>query len=259
MSRRKERDTTRELIPVTDDHGVLRRLAVRANLVWLAGHQRDVAARESATGKALTGMPVHRSTTPSLPGMLDTADLSGEIAEKLNGLIRELLDRDWTPTAESEADRWMQAAKRWDQEVWDDREALDWYDSTTELRKRAERLLGPDAHGKWLGPCPVPSCPGDVRMGDDQHAAVCPECGGFVTREEQREYILEEFDGRLMTSSELATALTTVGAEVPYSTLRRWIATGVVPEAEEGLYRFHDAFTRASNRTTRVRLGGDAA
>lgn len=274
MSRRKERDIVRDLMPATDDRGILRRLTVRANLVWLAGHQRDVAAREAGSGKALTGMPVHRSMTPSLPGMLDVADLSGDIARKLNDLVEILVkERDWTPTAEAEADRWMQAAKRWDQELWDEREALDWYGSTTDLRKRAERLLGPDAHGRWLGPCPVPSCPGEVRMGDDQHAAVCPECQGFVTREQQREYILEEFDGRLMTRSELATALTTVGAEVPYSTLCRWVATGIVPEYIEwqewmgfpfiappsGLYWFRDAFTRAAKRATRVRVGGFAA
>lgn len=275
MSRRKERrqEEIRALMPATDDRGVLRRLSVRANLVWLAGHQRDVAAREAGSGKALTGMPMHRSMTPSLPGMLDVADLSGDIARKLNELIRELLERDWTPTAEHEADRWMQAARRWDQEFWTEHEALDWYDTTTDLRRRAERVLGPDAHGRWLGPCPVPSCPGEVRMGDDQHAAVCSECGGFVTREQQAEYIREEFDGRLMTRSELATALTTVGAEVPYSTLCRWIATGALPEHIEwqewmgfpfiappsGLYWFRDAFTRAAKRTTRVRVEGDAA
>lgn len=274
MSRRKERDTIRDLMPTADDHGILRRLAVRANLVWLAGHQRDVAAREAASGKALTGMPVHRSTEPRLPGALGRPDLSGDIARKLNDLVEVLVkERDWTPTAHAEADRWMQAAKRWDQELWDDREVLDWYDTTTDLRRRAERVLGPDAHGRWLGPCPVPSCPGEVRMGDDQHAAVCAECGGFVTREQQQQYVAEEFDGRLMTSSELATALTTVGAEVPYSTLRRWIATGALPEHVEwqewmgfpfvpptsGLYWFRDAFTRAAKRATRVRLGGFAA
>jgi hypothetical protein len=276
MSRRKQQrqEEIRTLMPATDDHGTLRRLAVRANLVWLAGHQRDVAAREAGTGKALTGMPVHRSTAPTLPGALNGPDLSGDIARKLTALVQELvLERDWTPTAEGEADRWMQAARRWDQELWTEREVLDWYDDTTELRRRAERVLGPDAHGRWLGPCPVPDCVGEVRMGDDQAAAVCAECGGFVTRGQQRQFILEEFDDRLMSRSELATALVTVGADVPYSSLCRWIATGALPEHIEwqewmgfpfiappsGLYWFRDAFTRAAKRATRVRVEGSAA
>lgn len=263
MSRRKERrqEEIRTLMPATDDHGILRRLAVRANLVWLAGHQRDVAAREASSGKALTGMPVHRSTEPRLPGALSGPDLSGDIARKLAGLIRELLERDWTPNAEADTEtkRWMQAAKRWDQELWTDREVLDWYDDTSELRRRAERVLGPDAHGRWLGPCAVPDCVGEVRMGDDQAAAVCPSCGIFVTREQQHAYILEILSERLMTGSEIVTALVTVGAEVPYSTLRRWITTGSLPEVEPGLHRFGDAFTRAAKRATRVRLRGSAA
>lgn len=262
MSRRKQQrqEEIRTLIPATDDHGTLRRLAVRANLVWLADHQRDVAAREAGTGKALTGMPVHRSTAPTLPGAFNGPDLSGDIARKLTGLVDELiLERDWSPTAEGETDRWMQAARRWDQELWTDREVLDWYDDTTELRRRAERVLGPDAHGRWLGPCPVPDCVGEVRMGDDQAAAVCPDCGGFVTREQQHAYILEMLAERLMTGSEIATALVTVGAEVPYSTLRRWITAGRFPEVEPGLYRFGDAFTLAAKRATRVRLEGSAA
>jgi hypothetical protein len=252
MSRRKERrqEEIRTLMPATDDHGTLRRLAVRANLVWLAGHQRDVAAREAGTGKALTGMPVHRSTAPTLPGALNGPDLSGDIARKLTGLLRELLDRDWTPNAEADTEvkRWLQGARRWDQELWTDHEVLDWYDDSTDLRRRAERVLGPDAHGRWLGPCPVPDCVGEVRMGDDQAAAVCAVCGGFVTREQQIEWLAEEFQQRLMTSSEIASALELTRAPVPYSTLRRWITIGRLPEVETGLYPFKVAFDMATRK-----------
>lgn len=277
MSRRKERrqEEIRTLIPAADDHGTLRRLAVRANLVWLAGHQRDVAAREAGTGKALTGMPVHRSTAPTLPGALNGPDLSGDIARKLTGLLRELLDRDWTPNdeADTEVKRWLQGARRWDQEAWDEREILDWYDSTVDLRRRAERVLGPDAHGRWLGPCPVPDCVGEVRMGDDQAAAVCAVCGGFVTREQQHAYILEMLEDVLMTRSQLVSALKTVNAETSYRTVQSWIARRRLLEHVEwagwmgfpfvtppsGLYRFGDAFTLAAKRATRVRLEGSAA
>jgi hypothetical protein len=267
-------------MPATDDHGTLRRLAVRANLVWLAGHQRDVAAREARAGKALTGMPVHRSTAPTLPGALNMPDLSGDIARKLTELLRELLDRDWTPNveADTEVKRWLQGALRWDQELWTDHEVLDWYDDTTDLRRRAERVLGPDAHGRWLGPCPVPDCVGEVRMGDDQAAAVCAQCGGFVTREQQHAYILEMLEDVLMTVSGITTALKTVNAETPYPTVQSWTRPrGYQPPRllehvewaewmgfpfvtpSSGLYRFGDAFTLAAKRATRVRLEGSAA
>jgi hypothetical protein len=244
-------------------HDGLDRLAIlttRANLMWLAQRQRDVAAREASHGRALTGMPVHRSTEPRLPGVLAGPDLSGDIARALDELVRELMDVDptWTPD-ERETVRWYQAAQVVEKVCPDEHDALAWWDKAADLRARAERTLGPAAAGRFMGWCAVPQCGGEIRMGDDEQAAVCPECKGVVTREQQVAYIVEELDGRLMTRSELATALVTVGADVPYSTLCRWIATGAVPEAEEGLYRFHDAFTRASNRTTRVRLGGDAA
>lgn len=283
MSRRKQQrqEEIRTLIPATDDHSTLRRLAVRANLVWLADHQRDVAAREAGTGKALTGMPVHRSTAPTLPGALNGPDLSGDIARKLTALVDELiLEREWKPgdEANTEAKRWLQAAKAWDQQPWDEREVLDWYDTTTELRRRAERVLGPDAHGRWLGPCPVPDCVGEVRMGDDQAAAVCPDCGGFVTREQQAAYILEMLAERLMTVSQITTALVTVNAPTPYPTVQSWTRPrGYQPPRllehvewqawmgfpfvtpPSGLYRFGDAFTLAAKRATRVRLEGSAA
>lgn len=179
----------------------------------------------------------------------------------LGGLMRDLLERDWTPEADTEVKRWVQAGQRWEHELWTDREVLDWYDTTSDLRRRAERVLGPDAHGRWLGPCPVPECVGEVRMGDDQAAAVCPECGGFVTREQQHAYVLEIMGERLMTLSEIATALVTVGADTPYESVRTWARRGRLTEHEEGsgVYRFLDAFAIAAKRTTRILVRGSAA
>lgn len=262
MSRRRSRSEPMpdEVLVAHDGLDRLSILTTRANLMWLATRQRDVAAREANTGRALTGMPVHRSTEPRLPGVLAGPDLSGEIARALNTLVRELVsvDHEYQPD-ERETVRWYQAAMVVEKVCPNEHDALSWWDTASSLRVRAERALGPSAAGRFMGWCAVPDCPGEIRMGDDETAAVCPECRGIVTREQQVAFIVEEMDQRLMSRSELATALTTVGAEVPYSTLCRWIATGVVPETEPGVYRFHDAFTRAAKRTTRVRLEGSAA
>lgn len=277
MSRRYSRAVAPLLAPAHDGLGGMAVLSARADLSWLARHQRDVAAREAGGGRALTGMPVHRSTEPRLPGALSGPDLSGEIARKLDELVRELLDVGWEAKAEAETGRWYQAALVVEQVCETDMDALAWWDSASGLRARAERALGADAHGRWLGPCPVPSCPGEVRLGDDQAATHCPVCGIFVTREQQHAYILEIMGERVMTLSEITTALVTVGAETPYDTVKSWARRGriaqdvepvwpawpgvpfVVPVVPTGLYRFSDAFTLATRRATRVRVKGLAA
>lgn len=279
MSRRRSRQD-----PIDDEtarahaHDGLDRLAVlttRANLMWLAQRQRDVAAREASHGRALTGMPVHRSTEPRLPGVLSSPDLSGDIARELNTLVKELVsaDHEYQPDP-VETKRWYQAAQVFEKVCTDPHDVLSWWDTAATLRARAERTLGPAAAGRFMGWCAVPQCGGEIRMGDDEQAAVCPECKGVVTREQQVAYIVEELDGRLMTLSTLTTALTTVDAPVPYDTVKSWARRRLLtehiewqawagfpfsPPSGSGLYPFMEAFTRAAKRATRVRVEGSAA
>ncbi|MFD2792572.1 hypothetical protein ACFS27_03325 [Promicromonospora vindobonensis] len=281
MSRRRSRAVAPSVAPAHDALGGLAASSARADLCWLARHQRDVAAREAGTGRALTGMPVHQSTEPRLPGQLDGPDLSGEIARHLDQLVRELLDVGWQADAQTEAGRWLQAAQVVDKVIDTDMDAMAWWDTASGLRARAERVLGPDARGRWLGPCAVPECDGDVRLGDDQTAAVCPQCGVFVTREQQEDYLADAMAERLMSVSELATALTqVVGRVVEYDTVRTWTRTRNAPRGrrlparlherhddgspwrgipwptpDTGLYRFADALTLVARRETRVQLG----
>lgn len=270
---------------VREELGGLAVLSARADLSWLARHQRDVAAREAGSGRALTGMPVHRSTEPRLPGQLDGPDLSGEIARQLDTLKHELLDVGIEVTGKTEAERWLQAALVVDKVIDTELDAMAWWDTASALRARAERVLGPDAHGRWLGLCPVPTCDGDVRLGDDQTATVCEKCGVLVTREQQQDYLTDRLDTRLMSVSDLATALTIVtGRVVEYETVRTWTRTRNAPRGrrlparlherhddgtpwrgipwptpDTGLYSFRDALTLVVRRETRVRVEGSAA
>lgn len=270
---------------VREELGSLAVLSARADLSWLARHQRDVAAREAGSGRALTGMPVHRSTEPRLPGALNLPDLSGEIARNLDTLVHELLDVGVELDAHTEAGRWLQAAQAVDKVIDTEMDAMAWWDVASALRARAERVLGPDARGRWLGLCPVPTCDGDVRLGDDQTATVCEGCGVLVTREQQQAYLAERLDTRLMTIGHLATALTIVaGRLVEYETVRTWTRTRNAPRGrrlparlherhddgtpwrgipwptpDTGLYSFADALTLVARRETRVRLEGSAA
>jgi len=277
MSRRRPtRSETVRPAPayVREELGSLAVLSARADLSWLARHQRDVAARESGSGRALTGMPAHRSTEPRLPGALNLPDLSGDIARQLDTLVHELLDVGVEFDAQTEAGRWLQAAQVVDKVCDTEMDALAWWDTASGLRARAERALGPAAAGRFLGRCSAPGCDGDIRIADDQAAAVCPGCGGFVTRAQQVAYVVEALDGRVMTLSGLATALAAVDAEVPFRTLQTWARRRQITEHIEwqvwrgfpytaptgsGLYPFMEAFTRAAKRATRVRLEGSAA
>jgi len=237
-------------------------LTTRANLLWLANHQRDVAAREAQQGRAFSGMPVYRSTEPSLPGVLSGPDLSGDIARELDALVQQLMDAvpDWQPDPH-ETRRWKDAAGRIEQVCETPQDALAWWDTASALRTRAERALGPAAAGRFMGWCAVPGCDGGIRLADDQDATTCPECETFVTREQQTAYVVEALGDRLMTLSELATALVTVQAETPWRTLQTWARRGQITEHEDGsgMYPFEQAFTRAARRATRVRVEGSAA
>lgn len=268
-----------------EELGGLAVLSARADLSWLARHQRDVAAREAGGGRALTGMPAHRSTEPRLPGALDMPDLSGEIAQQLDTLKHELLDVGIELDAETEAGRWLQAARLVDKVCDTELDALAWWDTASALRARAERVIPDLARGRWLGPCPVPECPGEIRLGDDQTATACGVCGAVITREQQQDYLADRLDTRLMTIGHLATALTIVtGRLVEYETVRTWTRTRNAPRGrrlparlherhddgtpwrgipwptpDTGLYSFTDALTLVARRETRVRVEGSAA
>lgn len=277
MSKRRNRAVAPIPARAHDGMDRLSILTTRANLLWLADRQRDVAAREASTGRALTGMPVHRSTEPRLPGVLSGPDLSGDIARALDGLVRELMDAtpDWTPDP-AETKRWKDAAGRVEQVCETPQDALAWWDVASALRTRAERTLGPAAAGRFMGWCAVPGCGGDIRLADDQDATTCPECGGFVTRAEQTAYVVEELDQRLMTPSEITTALVAVAAPTSFDTVKSWARRGKInppdwetwpgvpytvphPKREDGLYSFLAAFHLATARATIVRLEGQAA
>lgn len=282
MSRRRSRVDEHEMLreATANVHDGMERLSLattRANLVWLASRQRDVAAREASRGSAFTGMPVHRSTEPRMPGVLNGPDLSGDIARALNDLVREVMDADleWVPD-EHETKRWRQAAESLEKVCTGDHEALDWWDTSSTLRARAECMLGPAAAGRFMGWCAVPQCPGEIRLGDDQNAAVCPDCGGFVTREQQTEYVVAELEKTLMTPSQICTALVQLRAEVGYDTVKSWARRGKIhapdwdtwagvphvvphPKREDGLYSFLAAFHLAAGRATMVRVEGKAA
>jgi hypothetical protein len=143
----------------------------------------------------------------------------------------------------------VEVAKRYGHFVSDDdRLSLDFCDEAHELRRKVSGTLAQHLPPRWQGPCPADECPGEIYQRDGMTDAVCRECGRVVGPAEWRAVMEAAFEGRLMESSELASALHVMGHDVPYSTLRRWIATGRIPAAQSGLYRFKDALDMAARK-----------
>jgi hypothetical protein len=97
-----------------------------------------------------------------------------------------------------------------------------------------------------------------VRVGTD---AKCRDCGRIVGRVEWRQIMEAAFADRLMTLSELASALFITDHRVPIETLRTWSkrgakhgdpTRGLVPVyVEPTLYKFADAWALAERRAVR--------
>lgn len=142
-----------------------------------------------------------------------------------------------------------------------ERMALDFLDDCHEMRRLVAGTLASNEPARWAGPCPETECPGELyfRAGTD-HARCC-ECTRMVGPVEWRQIMADAFDSRLMTLSELVSALVITDHKVPIETLRTWAKRGakhgdpnrgLVPVyVEPTLYKFADAYALAERRAER--------
>lgn len=248
-----------------DRHASLDQLAIlgaRDDHLAVAGLLPDLRARlATGGGNALTGLPTGSAETP-LPFDVGVSDLLDDISAHTAYLARTLLDAGVTLTATTATGRLKQAAYEAWRTITTDAEAIALWDTARDLRERAETILGAKVRADWLGPCPTAGCPAEVYLRADQHARVCGECGAVVTRQGQAEHAATELDERLLTLSELASALVVCRVPVPYRTLQTWARRGRIPEHVEwqawrgipyplprsGLYPFAAAYRLACER-----------
>jgi hypothetical protein len=140
----------------------------------------------------------------------------------------------------------------------DDRTAADFADTARDLRRRVRGAIERPEPPAYAGPCPGrgtgDGCPGEIYMPRDREEARCRECGTLVTVDAQRAYLARELDARLMTCSEIVSALVTLGIEVPHATVRTWVHRRRLVEHADGagLYRLADAVTLARARHART-------
>lgn len=226
-------------------------LGARDDLLALADLLPDLRARlATGGGNALTGMPGASAEAP-LPFDVGVSDLLEDIATHLLHLehLVGACARDPRDTARLRAAAYAAGAT-----VHDDADAVAQWDTARALRDRAETILGAKVRADWLGPCPTPGCPAEVYLHADQAARICGSCGTVVTRGGQAQAAAAELDERVMTLSELASALVVTGTPVPYRTLQTWARRGRLPEHVEregersGLYPFAAAYALACER-----------
>lgn len=229
-------------------------LEARDQLLWIATHWPHLrAALQPGGGNALTGMPRHAAEHPA-PINVHIADLMHEIEQETETLALTLLAEtdDWHPTDPSMPALLAQVATRYGH--WtaaDHHTALAFIDWAEDYTHRVRRALEPAEPPKHIGPCPIPMCDGELHLKPGRTSTTCPMCGHEQAWEDQKTWISEQAEQRLMTPLEIASALKVLEIPVPIKTIRSWIDRGRLIEATDGLYRFADARDLAEKRKAR--------
>ena len=159
----------------------------------------------------------------------------------------------------------------------DEKIGLDFCDEAHELRRKVVGTLAQHEPARWQGPCPQDECVGEIYQRAGMTDAVCRECKRVVGPGEWRAIMEAEFDRRLMSWSEVVSALYVTGHAVPKETVATWVkrykaweqdkveaeATGrkvrpqprqcLVPAVRDpDLYHWADAHALAERRTVRT-------
>lgn len=143
-----------------------------------------------------------------------------------------------------------QVAERYGHFTADEHEALDFTDEAHDFRERVRKTLERPAPPAYVGPCRVrgadsAGCGGELYLREGRDGGTCRECGTEFTEDEQRAYVRDALEERLMAPAEIVRALKIVGHEVKPGTVFKWVQRGRLEEAVDGLYRLADALELA--------------
>lgn len=219
-------------------------LEARDQLLWIATHWPHLrAALQPGGGNALTGMPRHAAEHPA-PINVHIADLMHEIEQETETLALTLLAEtdDWQPRDPSMPALLAQVATRYGH--WtaaDHHTALAFINWAEDYTHRVRRALEPGEPPRHIGPCPIPMCDGELHLKAGRTSTTCPLCGHEQAWEDQKEWIGEQFEDRLMTPAEIVSALAVLDTPKHRSVVYGWIKKGHLVEAVDGLYRISDA------------------
>lgn len=228
-------------------------LGARDDWLWIVDHWTDLRARlRPGGGNALNGLPASAENGHA-PIDVHISDLLFEIEETTRFYARILLDETgWEPRTSHMPGLLTDVARRYGHFTADDQMGLGFCDDATELRDKVRRALERPAPPTYMGPCQESGCIGDLYVKPGHTAATCPECGRETGVLEQRHWLEAQLEDRLMTASEIVSALVVLDLPTPIGTVKSWIARKRLPQASDGLYRLADAKALAESRSTRV-------
>lgn len=232
--------------------------AARSDLLWICDRWPDLKARLHPARDG-GGDGVRTTPTSREPIDLHISDLMHEIETEARMLGRELLEEadDWQPTTSSMPGLLRDVAERYGHFTagsgfFGQKRALDFCDWAHDYRNRVTHALERPASPSYIGDCPADGCVGDLYVKPGRTRIWCRECGGETDVEEQRKFVRQKLKERLMTPSELTSALVLIGLPVPHNTVKSWIQRKRLHEVVDGLYRLVDAMALAEARRSRA-------
>lgn len=224
-------------------------LDARTDLLWIVDQWPTLqAALTPGGGKAHSGMPAGGGDAP-LPINVQISDLLHVITDRARFYGRALMEEtDWTPTTSKMPTLLREIAERSGHFTEaETRMAIDFCDDVETMRADVEGALKDRARRRYMGDCQAPECTGDLFLPATTDHGTCPKCQRPFTWYEQTAILEAELSKRLMTQSEIVSALFVLGHEVPISTVKSWVRRGKlktpdVPFIEgSGLFAFSDA------------------
>lgn len=211
---------------------------------WVAARWPDLRARLRPTN---TGPSEVRTAPKSKPPIdLHISDLMFEIAEKARWYADELMrEEGWTPRTSAMPNLLQEVAERFGHWISGTREvALEFCDWAHDYRTKVTRALERPAPPNYLGPC-QDDCEGDVYVKPGHAIAHCAHCRHEYDVSQRMEWIQAQLESRLMTRSELVSALHLLGTPKTMDTVKSWTLRKQLPEIAPGLFRLADAMALA--------------
>lgn len=136
----------------------------------------------------------------------------------------------------------------------DEKVAYDFCDTASEFRRKVEGVLNRPEPRRYMGPCFVAGCQGEI-FARDEEGGRCRVCDEPWTLTDQRFQLWREMDAVLFEYGEVLPALKMLGLEVSVRTWERWTSSGTedrpkTPKIakDDGLYPFGDAVRLAAGQ-----------
>lgn len=234
-------------------------LRARASLTYIADRW-DALRAKLEPGK--TGASTIRTAPTSNPPLaLYVSDLMHEIETETRSLAHVLMDEtDWTPPTSTMPGLLSAVAERYGHWVGGDDEqaALAFCDWAEQAHEKVLGVLDPPERARYIGPCMVANCDGELRLREGDTAGVCANktCRSPFTLDEYRRWLDQQFAERLMDRSELCAALVMLGlvhTDRVHKRVENWIARGQLVE-RGGLYSLAEAKALAEKGRPWVRV-----